>query len=997
MFRKPITFPAKIILLVISIVLFSVVAFAQSQATTGNIEGRITDQNGAGVSNVTVTARNQATSFEKVSVSDAEGNYRILLLSPGKYSVTTKASGFADAKYENVTVTVGGQTPLDIQLSVGGTTAVVDVEAEGQIVETGRTSVSSTVNERAIENLPINGRNYLDFATLTPAVVRDPTRQGDLAVGGQKGTFNSLQVDGADNNNTFFGQALGRTGVRPPYQFSEESVQEFQVNQNGFSAEFGRSAGAVINVVTKSGTNDWHGSAFYYFRDEALNSNTPILTARNAKRPKSQIKQFGATIGGPIKRDRAFFFFAYDGQRSNIPNVLDPPNFSAQPANIRALLAPKLGTYNVGRDQDVYMVKSDINPNDSNQLVIRFNQQNFTGNNNENFGPLSVEEHSGNSIAKTTTLSANLTSTINSRLINEFRFQFARDREPGEANSTQPETRIQTGGGFLQLGRNNFSPRETTIKRAQFIDALSYTRGRHNFKFGLDFNFDRVFNFFPGLFSGQYTFNSYALFASTTVGSFTQNFAGAGTDGAVTRPNFNEYAFFAQDDWRVTPKLTLNLGIRYDLQDLSAPTVKNTSPILAAVGIDTTTRVKDNNNIAPRFGFSYAFNERTVARGGFGIFYARTPSIMLATSFSQNGIQVTGVTLTPAQMATIGLTYPNILNAPPNIAGVTANPSLYVFSRDYAQPYVQQGRLGVEHEFFKNFSVTATYLMFRGVHLSRTRDVNLSVPVATAIPSQNGQTYTVLRHPSTRPIVSPPNSGLQSFTRISLFESTADSFYNALAIEAKRRFTDGLQFLMVYTYSKAKDNKPDQTMVVVGADDSKGVENNLNVRADYGLSDLDIPHRFVFSPLYEVGKFSRSDNPVVQQLLGNWVISGIFVLQSGFTYSATITGDANRDGNPSTDRVPGTLRNGFRTPNVYAIDARATKSFTFSDKYKLSLVVEAFNLFNRSNIATVNTAQLVLSTTPVLSLNVPAVSTPFGSARTFIGERQVQLAVRFKF
>src|ERR671928_186702 len=165
-------------------------------------------------------------------------------------------------------------------------------------------SEATTGNIRSIQNLPINGRNFQDFSTLSPGVIRDP-RGGDLSVGGQRGTLNSLNVDGVDNNNTFFGQALGRGGVRPPYQFSEESVQEFQVNQNGFSAEFGRAGGAVINGLTKSGTNDWHGSAFEFFRDEALNSNTPILTARNAKRPKSQINQFGATIGGPIKKDRA--------------------------------------------------------------------------------------------------------------------------------------------------------------------------------------------------------------------------------------------------------------------------------------------------------------------------------------------------------------------------------------------------------------------------------------------------------------------------------------------------------------------------------------------------------------------------------------------------------------------------------------------------------------------------------------------------------------------
>ena len=262
-----------ILLCVLLITLFTAaVAVGQSQATTGNIEGRVTDPNGAAVPGVNVTATNQDTAFEKAATSDTDGIFLITFLPPGKYRVVTSGSqGFASAEYRNVIVTVGGKSPLDIDLQVGTTTAMVDVSAQGQIVETTRTSVASVINERAIENLPVNGRNFLDFATLTPGVVREPTRAGDLTVGGQKGTLNSLQVDGADNNNTFFGQSFGRTGTRPPYQFSEESVQEFQVNQNGFSAEFGRAGGAIINVVTKSGTNEWHGSAFEFFRDESLN------------------------------------------------------------------------------------------------------------------------------------------------------------------------------------------------------------------------------------------------------------------------------------------------------------------------------------------------------------------------------------------------------------------------------------------------------------------------------------------------------------------------------------------------------------------------------------------------------------------------------------------------------------------------------------------------------------------------------------------------------
>ena len=982
---------ARICAFLICLLTLAITAVAQSQATTGNIEGRVVDPNGAAVPGVTVTATNQETSLAKSAQTTDEGLYRISFLQPGSYKVDTSGvQGFAPASFGNVIVTVGGKTPLDIQLGVSATQAMVDISAEGQVVETTRTSVSSTVNDRAIQNLPVNGRNFLDFATLTPSVVRDPTRAGDLAVGGQKGTLNSLQVDGADNNNTFFGQSFGRTGTRPPYQFSEESVQEFQVNQNGFSAEFGRAGGAVINVVTKSGTNDWHGSAFEYFRDESLNSNTPILTARGAKRPKLQINQFGGTLGGPIKRDRAFFFFTYDGQRSNIPNVVDPPLFFVQPANIQALLAPKITTYNIGRDQDVYMFKTDIRLNDTNQLVLRFNQQNFTGNNNENGGPLSAEEHSGNSIAKTTTFSGSLTSTLSSNLVNELRFQFGRDREPGTANSDVTEARIQTGQGFFQIGRNNFSPRETTIKRVQFIDAMSYTRGLHSLKFGVDLNFDRIFNFFPGLFTGQYTFNSYLLFSQNRPASFLQNFAGAGTSGAETHPDMNEYSLFVQDDWRVNPKLTLNLGLRYDLQDVADPSVNNPSATLAAVGLSTTTPVRDRNNFAPRAGFSYALDEKTVVRGGYGIFFGRTPAIMVGTAHSQNGIQVTGVSLTCTTNPATNpcLTYPAIFTSPPSSGALT--PSLYLFARDYAQPYVQQGRLGIEREIFGNTSLSVTYLYFRGVHLSRTRDINLRAPVPTTVPVTvggvaTGETFTVLRHPSPRPI--------SGFARISLFESTANSRYNGLAVELKRRFARGFQFIAAYTFSSAKDNKPDQTMVVVGTDDVKGLQNNLDINADWGRSDLDIKHRFVFSPVYEIGRVNN-DNIFLRGLLSNWTFSGIVTLQSGFAYSANITGDANNDQNSATDRVPGTARNGFTTPNIYIFDARVTKYFRFGERAKLSLIGEAFNLFNRSNIATVNTGQFVFAGG---TLSPPSPAAAFGGARTFLGERQMQLAAKFSF
>jgi hypothetical protein len=316
------------------------------------------------------------------------------------------------------------------------------------------------------------------------------------------------------------------------------------------------------------------------------------------------------------------------------------------------------------------------------------------------------------------------------------------------------------------------------------------------------------------------------------------------------------------------------------------------------------------------------------------------------------------------------------------------NPSLYLFARDYAQPYVQQARLGIERELFANTSLSVSYLYFRGVHISRTRDINLAPPVATTVTDPAGTNFTVLRHPTARPI--------PGFARISLFESTADSRYSALAMELKRRFTRGFQFIAAYTLSDTSDNRPDQTMVVVGADDAKGLQNNLDIRSDWGRSDLDIRNRLVLSPVYEIGNV-QSDNAFARNVLGNWIFSGIITLQSGFAYSALISGDANRDGNPSTDRVPGTRRNGFTTPNIYVFDARVTKTFRFGENYSLSFLGEAFNLFNRSNIATVNTGRYGIASSSATVLTNPAASTPFGGPRTFLGERQIQLGVRFKF
>ena len=1029
---------ARLCVLAVFIFTLSIGASGQSQATTGNIEGRVLDPKEAAVPGTSVTATNQQTGLEKTASSDDQGVFTLAFLAPGSYTVRANASGFSQVEVRDVVVTVGGKSPLDIKLSVGGASGSVTISSEAPVVETNLSSVSTTVNSRAIENLPVNGRNYLDFATLTPGVIRDQNREGDLSVGGQKGTLNSLQVDGVDNNNTFFGQSFGRTGVRPPYQFSEESVQEFQVNQNGFSAEFGRAGGAVINVVTKSGTNDIHGGGFEFFRDESLNANTPQLKASQFtrglpnKRPPLQINQFGARLGGPIKKNKAFFFFTYDGQRQQLPNFLDPANFFTQPASIQALLLPKLGTYPINRNQDVFMLKGDISLNTRNQLSLRFNQQNFTGKNNEFSGTLGTQEHSGNSIAKTTTFSGSLVSTFSGSTVNELRFQVAKDREPGTANSTQPEAQIQTGSGFLLIGRNNFSPRETTIKRFQIIDNISFGMGRHTFKAGLDVNRDRIFNFFPGFFSGQYTFTSYANFASNTPSAFSQNFAGAGTTGPTTKPNSTDFAAFFQDDIRINPKLVLNLGIRYDRQFMAPPPVKNPDAALLAAGLDTSRKPDDGNNFGPRAGFSYAFNDKTVLRAGYGLFYGRTTAIMLGTAHSNNGINILGVTLNCTLTPNPCPTYPAIFTTAPSSGA--QRPNLFLFSNNYQQPLVQQGRIGVEREIMKNVSLAVTYLYFRGTHLSRTRDVNLCPPVPTpAVDPVSGETFTIQRFPGqgTAPLpgcvtqatsftTTTPLRPFLNYTRINLFEDSAKSRYHGLAIQARQRFSPshwvpffqgaGSQFLLSYTFSKAEDDKPDQTSVVPGGgDDSKVAQNPFDLRDDFGYSDSDQRHRFVFSSVYEVGRV-KSDNKLLRILFNDYSLSGITQMQSGFAYSAQIGADINRDGNSRDDRLPGIKRNNFRTGAIYQTDARITRTIRLSETAKLRLILEGFNIWNRANtglapgggyfsFVNINrySAFTPNATTNTLTLTRPAPATAFGLPRAINTPRQLQLAIKLDF
>ncbi len=963
-----------------------------AQSPTGSITGNVVDGTGAGLPGATVTINNVDTGAAKSAPSGATGSFTFPLLAVGRYTVSSELSGFATARISNVTVSIGGQEKVTLKMEIAGVRAAVTVSSEAPLIEATQSQQESVVGQRMIENLPTNGRNFIDFVLTTPGVVRD-VRLGDISFAGQRGTLNSLVVDGADNNNTFFGQALGRTGSgRAPYQFSQDAVKEFQVNRNAYSAEYGRAGGAVINVVTKSGTNNFHGTGFYFYRDKSINAINYIDEFNRRVKAPYHFDQFGASIGGPVLRDKLFFFANYDGQRNKLPNTVNPlPPIASLPTDADTLagynrLLPLAQSWERIQDQDVYLLKADYEASGTNHVTLRYNRQNFTGGNFENGGLTNSIEHTGNSLVKTDTISGSLATSFSAGLFNELRGQYAKDSEPGLANSANPEGVVQSGGQtVLTIGRNSFSPRETTIKRYQAADTVTLLSGGHTVKVGFDYNKDDILNFFPGNFFGSYTFSSIANFNKGTPTRYVQAFAGPGTSGPFTNPNLREYAAFVSDEWRILRNLTLNLGVRYDLQDVHQPSVLNPDAQLLAAGLRTNRIPEDKNNIAPRIGIAWTprGDDRTVFRAGYGIFYARTPSIIYGTATSNNGINVQTITFTGAQAPT----YPNTFATLPTGATLP-KPTIFVMDPNYQNPKITQASAGVEHALTPDISLALGYLYVRGSYLTRSTDLNQAGPetVTTPIAGDGSATYT--RYNGVRPFT--------NFARIIEFQSSASSRYNGATLEFVKRYSSNWTARVAYTYSKVLDNKPDATAVVPGTDDAKYAQDPFNLNGDWAAGDNDVRHRLVVSGLWAINTGRDNPNGFVRFFTSGWSVSGIVTYQTGQPYTATINTDLNNDQNFSNDRAPGFARNTFRLPSVFSVDPRISKHVGIGP-VDVELIAEAFNVFNNKNVTLQRTTYYNLTGGQLVLVNNPASLTRFGAPTATLGPRILQLAAKVSF
>lgn len=656
--------------------LFMIGGTAMAQAN-GTISGTVSDSTGAVVPNATIKLVNKATNLEKTLTSSNDGVFTFALLQPGRYAVTATSGSFA-AQTLDVEVQVGRTTDANFTLGVGGVSAVVEVTAEG--IQTTQSNSDAVLNETAIQNLPINGRRFQDFVTLTPSAQVEGSR-GQISLSGQKGINGNVNVDGVDFNQTFFGGIRGGERSNQAFVIPQESIKEFQVVAAGYNAEYGRSTGGIINAVTKSGSNNVRGSAFYLLRPQRLARGNEYTDALQSQRltalgidatlaPTQQ--QFGGSIGGPIVKEKFFYFGSYEQQRFRAPRQVLIGNLIGVvlPAGDRGLetfsfLRGLEEQYEETNDAKAALIKADWNINDSNRFNFRYNHArndalNAVATGSTTFDPTRVDAISANGIERNRNniFVGQLVSNFGAKSVNDFRFQYAKEMRPREANVEAPN--VFFGAAFAQYGSRNFLPTTQFDTRTQFIDAFNYITGNHIFKFGGEYS--RIFA------EQRFGFNQFGAYSLTTGGTtgILRNVALPGAPVPVlpalylgrfddTTARYNrqignlqagfrneELAFFGQDQWRISSKLSINYGLRAEQQ--YNPDAETSNSALVNVVANTnfpyygaafTPSIPDSGwQYGPRLGFAYdpGGDGKTVIRGYSGIYFARTPGLIFADS-----------------------------------------------------------------------------------------------------------------------------------------------------------------------------------------------------------------------------------------------------------------------------------------------------------------------------------------------------------------------------
>ncbi|MBM3757436.1 MAG: TonB-dependent receptor [Acidobacteria bacterium] len=949
------------------------VSFAQAVAGFGGISGVVRDASGAVVPSAEVVVENSSKGIRRTLVSNDAGVFAAPALVPSTgYSVKVSKAGFRAFEVKAIEILVGQNVNINASLSVESATTQVDITDQAPIVEQTKTGTSQVVNSLQIRDLPINGRRVDSFVLLTPAVVSDGTF-GLVSFRGIAGG-NSYLTDGNDTTNQFYNENAGRTRISS--QISQDAVQEFQVLTNGYSAEFGRASGGVINTVTRSGGNETHGTAYWFFRNQDFSARDRYA----AINPKERRDQFGGSLGGAIVKDKLFYFTNIELTRRNFPlinRLINPVLFSSNGDFIGACTAPaaactaargifprQFQTLERTADTELGFAKIDWRPSERNSFT-------FSGNYLRWVSPNGIQTqavltngngigNNANSTVRTRYGKIGWTSIPTNSIVNEFRFGWFKDRLFDDVNPAliPPVTgRIGlTVQGQSNLGTAVDYPRlNPSEQRFQFVDTLNWTSGKHSWKFGIDFaNTQDYLNILRNQF-GSYTYASFTDFAydisriqnpnGRPLGKGWQSYSQT-VGNPILDFTTRDLGLFVQDQFRATQKLTINYGVRYEYANLPQPSQVN--PAYPQTGVINSPK----NNWAPRLGIAYALNDKTVIRTGYGLFYARFPGALIQTLFFSNGLYQPQVLLQNGDAR--GPVFPSQLpNSSAGLPGGTV--SLTIADKNFRNPYTQQWDLAIERQLTSTLGLTANYIGSRGVRIFTTRDLNIGgfgAPVTYRILDEAGNqtgTYTTNAH-YTANRVDP------RFQRIVQVENGGNSYYHALALQLNKRMANGLMGSVAYTWSHAIDTANQGGGNNALFFDSIRSTFNGDYSADKGSSSLDQRHRIVITSLWAPQYGLKSSNQMVKWVAANWQFSQITTLASGQPNTATI----RVAGAPYAGAAFNTTLNGlggsFRVPwlpfstlpldAIYRTDLRITKILPFSERITGMFNFEAFNISN---------------------------------------------------
>jgi hypothetical protein len=1078
----------RVLSILLTMVLLSVVASAQAVLTVGQLNGTVRDTTGSVVANASVSLRNVDNNRTYMSTSDASGYYILPNLPPGSYELNITYTGFEPYTQSSIQVRVGQTATLDVTLSVQGRRETVEVTSETPAIEPTRTELSNVIETKQIANLPISGRLFTDFALLTPGVTSGRTSVGStitefevtrVSFAGMRDLSNQVTVDGADNINT----ATGSQRATPP----QEAVQEFRVVNNSFGAEYGRALGGIVNIVTKSGGNNFHGSVYEYFQNNALN-------ARSLLQPEPQPNvlrqnQFGATIGGPIQKDKTFFFVNYEGQRRG-----ESPTYPTELVNNIGLInasktalgiAPENLNILKTKDNDYVIGRLDHQLRQKTQLSLRYNLEhgndlNQLVGNTLDGGGIGAPSSGHNVFLTDQSLAGTLTSSIGNNIVNTALGQYARRHYNFPGVTGEPNLDLPNE---LLFGHNFGVLDKIWETRLQGADSMSWINGKHFVRFGADLNYVRNYVLWPGftpirlVLPGLNCLVDFANFVSPAA-KIPSNFAagpcpmalppnsapGLPPFPAVPGPNpadlangvpiafqaaplgtsvnfvpglaetlptnwanaylpeqeknfsvnlnHGYYGFFLQDQWKVTPQLTFNYGLRYDFES----------------GLSDQMDVS-HKGFQPRVGLAYSPDKKTVIRAGFGLFNDRYNLSFLFITYPQRPAVLTGADLppnrrgaesavyelnqfpfvpgapTPAQIASTFLKTGQVFShsvVPTPLAPTTVGYSYT--DRRSPIPYSEQASLEVNREIAPGLTIGAGYLFVAAHHLLRSTLGNLC-------PVQG-----ISSGPYPCPAAGPPPPGYPAgknyYSGIPRYPAgliccndlTGNSVYHGGTLQVNKAAGKYVNLNASYTLSHTLDDGTFATFISVPEDVfRRGLER--------ATSNQDARHRFVTN-------FSLTGPS--NTFMKNFVLSNIVILQSPRPFTLFVGFDANNDLIPAADRVGNLARNTYQGDKMETWDIRLSRTFNLErEGTKLEFAVDAFNFLNRANVDEVvgvyGTYNLCGGLQPVRykdsasqaiqggqvgscpAAGPPSPNPSFGTPRTMFNPRQLQLSVKVLF